>query len=295
VKVKNLHIILSVLLALVLLVSGFAKAADAAYFSNLILSAFHLSWLALMAPALIVVEVALGVLLLIQWRQRLVAALTGAMILTVTLIYIIGVTHFGMTSCGCFGHLRWLNWGPAATILRNVVMLAICLYLAISPSRPLAPSPSRLLTLFPALALTLAAFMTGYTMRGAMVLFARSQGWQGVVLEDSPLKDLHLSGDSTYLVFTFSFHCPFCQMAVGNVSLYESSYTVDRVVALAVEDSLGEQHFLSCYGTAPFAYTTISETQMHQLVPDLPTTFFIRNDTILYVWTGEVPPAIFVK
>lgn len=292
VKVKNLHIVLSILLAVVLLVSGFAKAADAAYFSNIIYNTFHLSWLAFLAPALILVEIALGLLLLMQWRQRWVAIATGAMLIAVTIIYIIGVTGFGMTNCGCFGHLRWLNLPPAGTIIRNLAMLGVCVLLTQTQTK--TKTKTICWWVLP-IALTIAAFMSGYTMRGATVLWARSQVWQGVTIEESPLKDLGLSQDSSYLVFTFSFNCPFCQMAVGNVSLYESSGTVDRVVALAIEDSLAEHHFLDCYITPPFAYRTLPEKEMHQLVSDLPTTFFISHDTIRYVWTGEVPPAIFIK
>jgi len=287
---KNISLVLTVLLAVILLVSGFAKAADAAYFSNLIFDTFHVQWLALMSPALILIEIALGTLLLIQWRRRLVALLTGVMIISVTCVYIIGVVRFGMTNCGCFGHLRGLNLPPAGTIIRNLAMLGVCILLTQTKTQ----TKTICWWVLP-IALTIAAFMSGYTMRGATVLWARSQGWQGVTIEQSPLKDLGLSKDSSYLVFTFSFNCPFCQMAVGNVSLYESSGTVDRVVAIAAEDQRAEQHFLDVYRTAPFPYSTLPMEQLQLLVPELPTTFLIRHDTIRYVWTGEVPPAIFVK
>jgi len=291
---KNISLVLTILLALVLLVSGFAKAADTAYFSNLIFDTFHVRWFALLAPALILIEIALGTLLLIQWRRQLIAILTGVMLIGVTCVYIIGVVGFGMTNCGCFGHLSWLNLSPAGTIIRNLVMLGVCIYLYLTPQNSehaLLPITYYLLPV----SLAIAAFMSGYTMRGATVLWARSQGWQGVSVEQSPLKDLGLSKDSSYLVFTFSFNCPFCQMAVGNVSLYERSGTVDKVVAIAAEDSIAEQYFLKAYKTVPFPYSTLPLEQLEQLVPELPTTFLIRNDTIRYVWTGEVPPAIFVK
>jgi len=284
--------IMALLVAVVLLVSGFAKAADAAYFSNLIWNAFHSNWMAYAAVGVIIVEVLLGVLLLVQWKTRIVAILTAVLLVGVTGVYAYGVAKYGMVSCGCFGHLQWLNMGVAGTLIRNFLLLVVVIYLAWNKVPSWRGAWQVVLCV---VVMILAAFMTGYTMRGSMVLFARSQGWQGKTIVESPMKGLCLSADSTYLVFAFSFNCPFCQMAVGNVSLYEQTGIVDRVVGLAVEDSLAEQYFLDVYNKVPFAYQKISLDSMNRLVPDLPTTYLVQRDTIRYVWTGEVPPPLFVK
>jgi len=287
-----LSLILTISLAIILLFSGFAKAADAAYFSNLIFSTFHLPWLSLLSPVLILLEVALGSLLLVGWRPRLIAAATGIMILGVTIIYLLGVILFGMTSCGCFGHLSFLNFGLAGTLIRNFLLLSICLYLILSP---VACRLSPVAYILSPLAITIAAFMAGYTLPGAMVFFSRSQHWQQTIVEASPLRSLSLSSDSTYLVYLFSFNCPFCQMAVGNVALYEPSHTVDRVVAIAADDPEAEQVFRRTYTSAPFPYRTLPMDSLNRLVPELPTAFFVVHDTIRYVWTGEVPPPLFIR
>lgn len=293
-QAKYISLILSILAAVVLLVSGYAKAADAAYFSDVVWNTFHSPFMAIAAVAWIIVEVVLGLMLLLQWRQRLVALLTAIAIVGATGVYVYGAEVYGMSSCGCFGHIYALNMGLTGTIIRNCILLGVLIYIVVRPSSVRFRYPS-VRSAVVIVGTGLAAFMSGYTMRGAMVLFARYQGMQGQVVSSTSLCDLALSADSSYLVFAFSFNCPYCQMAVGNVSLYEQSGLVDRVVGIAAADSAAEQRFLDVYRGAPFRYSTVTWREMNALVKDLPTTFLIRHDTIQYVWTGEVPPAIFFK
>lgn len=294
---KNIwtHRVIAWLVALVLLVSGFAKAADASYFSNLIWRTFHSEWMAMAAPAVIFAEILLGTLLLIRWKERMTASLTALLLVTVTGFYLYGVLAFGMTSCGCFGHLTALNLPPAGTIARNGVLLVLTLLLTVFPTP--APSVHRgiLQAVVLCLSLTIAAFATGYTMRGATVLFLRGQSWEEQTTASTPLRDLGLNRDSTYIVFAFSFDCPYCQMAIGNISLYEKAKVADRVIGLAADNPQAEQEFLQCYGESPLTYEVRPKETIYRYAPELPTAWWIEKDTIRAVWVGEVPPASFIK
>ena len=290
---NKLAVILTIVTGVVMLVSGFAKAADASYFSNILWHTYHAQWIAMSAPLLIVAEIALGALLVIQVRQRWVAALSAVFLVVVTGGYLYGVAVYGMQDCGCFGHLSFLNLSPVFTVGRNALMVAAWVYVAIRGND--GWNIRVLPVVLAGLCLLVAGLLTGYTFCGSTVLFMRGMAWQGKAVHETPLAELGLSPDSTYMVFAFSFDCPFCMNAVGNVSWYGRTGMVDRVIGLAPEDSVGERVFRNFYREEPFPVTTMPLERLARMAPEMPMAYVIRQDTIRMAWKGEVPTAFFFQ
>lgn len=284
----------AILVGLVFLVSGYAKAADCAYFSNILWHTYSNEWLALIAPGVIGIELILGWLLLLGWKHRWTAWAAIAFTVCLSAGFLWGVTAHGMYDCGCFGHLEMLNLPPVWTIVRNAVMIVLLLLSALSADcrdHHVYGWSAALL----AVGLMVGGAMAGATFHDATILSVRSAKYSGEVVEDTPLSRLQLSSDSTYLVFCFSYHCPYCMAAVGNIAPYAESGIVDRVIGLAVADSAGGADFRDFYGGEPFPITDLPVDSLMQISDDLPTAFFVRNDTVLATWVGEVPPAYFFR
>jgi hypothetical protein len=103
------------------------------------------------------------------------------------------------------------------------------------------------------------------------------------------------STDSTYLVFCFSYTCPYCWNSIENLRQYQKTNTVDSVMVLAVgspEDKLiFEQDF-----KPDFAIKDLKVEAMDSLTTFYPTAFYIVHDTIKVIVRAELPsPFIFKK
>lgn len=298
-KTKNkLGNLCAILVAIVFLISGFAKAADCAYFSNILWRTFQWQWLALSAPVIILVEIGLGLLLMTGLYRRIVSLLAALFLVGISGGYLYGVYAFGMTNCGCFGHLSFLNLSPTFTLVRNGIMVVM---LVVAALWACSRSIHWIHIIIFMIGMLIGTFACGYTLPKATALFHKHAKYQGELVEDTPLHTLQLQPDSSYMVFFFSFDCPFCMNAVAHVGWYEKSGLVDRVIGIATQDSVAEQKFRAYYQdtthtyplTSPFTIQVMSEEQVQHFTNDLPMAYLIRHDTVIASWSGEVPPGIF--
>lgn len=295
---KTTHILsvtFSVLVGTIFLLSGYAKSADAAHFSNLLTyyGATQMGWLAL---AIIPAEIALGWSLLLQIRRRLAAVLSTIFLLCVSLGFAYGITFHGVYTCGCFGHLEKLNFGPVGTFIRNACLLAALLFIILkSPKSSCEESWHGYKTALLTIGIAIGGIATGIT-------FGKSDVWmtKDVKLAMKPISEsllneyVHTDYDSTYLIFAFSYSCPHCNQSMGNVALAARTGVVDHVIGLAVADSIEEKAFFSFYPADMFPIMNLSEEQMIELTgDDIPTTYWIRHDSIMLISHGEmIPPRI---
>jgi hypothetical protein len=69
---------------------------------------------------------------------------------------------------------------------------------------------------------------------------------------------------------------------------------VDRVIALAVEDSVARERFNRLF-QVDFDIREISPVEMVQLTTTLPTTYLIRHDSIINSYSGMlISPALYL-
>lgn len=269
----------------VLLLSGLLKAMHTAAFADL-MSQYGAGWFGYAAPVIIAVELFLGILLFLNARPRLFAALTVAFIAIVSAIFLYGVLARGITDCGCFGPLTWLNSRPWITFVRNALIIALLLPSLLSEQQgtPLTRSSFACMTAVAAMVM----FLCGYTMHGAQCLKAAPKPFRPIPLAEHPLSEfVTCHSDSTYMVFAFSYTCPHCLNSIGNVSQFVPMGVVDRVIGLSVQDSVGSERFRRLFDVN-FDILEISDEQMRRITPSLPVSIFISHDTIENMIGGQV-------
>lgn len=293
-KMQKLTKIVSVLVGMMFLVSAYAKAADAAYFSNL-LTFYGSDWFGWLAPAVIGAELVLGLMLLLRIRTRMAAWLSVAFVGIITLGYAYGVAVHGVYNCGCFGHIEVLNLPPAWTFVRNAVLCAILVFVALKGDNEPSTAVARVIA---AAGLMIGAFTVGYTFYNSTVVIKGMRSLVPRPVSETALEKYveDMSKDSCYLVFCFSYNCPYCNQSIGNAKLFEETGTVDRVIGLAVADSAAEAAFRAFYKEPPFEIRNMSVEAMVEMTDNaLPTAFLIRHDTIFVTTGRELFSPRFVK
>ena len=272
------------IVGLVFLLSALLKSIDTASFADL-MSRYGAQLFGLGAPILILVEFLIGIFLLFNIRPRTVSIVAAFFLCIVTAIYLYGVTAKGITDCGCFGPLTWLNSRPWLAFLRNGVLLALLIPSFFRPQE--GTTMTTAIIVFVAVIGVIIMFMCGFSFRGAKCL-NKGDKFKPVALADSPLSDfVSCRQDSTYLIFAFSYSCPYCLNSIGNVNQYQPMGAVDKVIGLAVADTAARKRFERLL-EVNFEIRELSDLQMLHLATTLPTTYVIRHDSVVEQHPGMV-------
>lgn len=275
----------------VFLLSGLLKAIDTATFADL-MSLYGATWFGFGAPLVIFTEIFLGVLLVFGFYSKQVTWASVVFLVAVSLVYLYGVFARGITNCGCFGPLTWLNSKPWLTFVRNGILLTMLFPSLWSKDKQISPTiPS---VIFMAFITVVVMFMCGFSMHGAKCL-QKQNAFQPIPLAKSPLASfVTCNPDSTYLVFAFSYSCPYCQNSIGNVNQYTEMHVVDKVIGLALDDSIAQARFDRLFDVN-FEIRNMSQMEMVRLSATLPITYMIMHDTIISQYTGMVvTPALLI-
>lgn len=235
----------------------------------------------MMAPAIIMTEIIIGLLLVFQIRQRFVAWCGLAMTAILTMGFAYMHSTRGMVTCGCFGHLNALNFHLTGTIIRNSILVIVLLLVALKGERENAPVASWRWIMV-AIGVMIGAFASGLTFARSHAMNVQENNTDAYALVSSPLKNMiTTSPDSTYFVYIFASECDKCYDYIGNVLLYETEEYVDRIIGLAVADEDVELNL-------PIDYTCYPLDTLLQLTDDIPTMLLIRNDSIVLTRCGNV-------
>lgn len=280
----------------VFLLSGFLKAADSAAFADL-MSQYGVEWFGYAAPAIILSEIVLGLALVFRVYVRSVTWVTLAFVVGVTIVFAYGLLFRGITDCGCFGQLKMLNSHPWFTFTRNAFLVLLLIISLVYPPKTNKLSLSVLA--FSMVTIGIAAYLCGFSLYGAQILKAKSSPFEPKALQETALLEflientgIALSPDSTYLVFAFSYTCPYCRNSIGNVEQYERMNYVDRTIGLAMGEREDSIRFVNLFHP-DFEIHGVSNRQLPKLVPNLPTSFIIRHDTLINVISGlAVSPSL---
>ncbi|HET8947425.1 MAG TPA: MauE/DoxX family redox-associated membrane protein [Candidatus Polarisedimenticolia bacterium] len=114
-----------ILLGLIFVAAGVLKSLDVAEFARQT-AEYHLvgpGVAALLAPLLIAFETTLGIALLLGWRPRLAATLTGGLLVFFIGLEAWGLSHGRTEACGCFG--AYVKRTPQQVILEDLGFLAL--------------------------------------------------------------------------------------------------------------------------------------------------------------------------
>jgi uncharacterized membrane protein YphA (DoxX/SURF4 family)/thiol-disulfide isomerase/thioredoxin len=270
---------------LIFLLSGIAKALNISVFSNVI-TQYGFENLQFIAPIIVLAEVFLGLLLVFQIWTKCTAFVSGLMLIAFTIIYAYGFIFKGIEDCGCFGKIAFLNTSPVFTFLRNAALL----YLLIAVWRK-AKNTAKMNMQIIAVVITVlcvVTFMSGYGFRFANKMQSNKKV---VAIENSGLNEfVETSKDSTYLVFAFTYTCPHCMNSIENLKQYESFGVVDKVIGLALEDSVAEQEFKKIF-KPDFSIQNYPAKKFFRLTNSFPVAYYIKNDSVIRKFSGELPCA----
>jgi uncharacterized membrane protein YphA (DoxX/SURF4 family) len=124
-------LVIRIVLAVPLILAGVVKLADPlAFRRSLEAYGFFPAAAAVgLAVALPPFELLCGALLLIRFGRRAAALATAGLMLGFSCVTAISLWHGPPPECGCFGSLAWLNWPPPVTLARDLVLLALAVWL----------------------------------------------------------------------------------------------------------------------------------------------------------------------
>lgn len=285
--------IVQMFLGLVFIVSSLSKAVDANYFGG-ILSSYGCEMFYWLSPVIILGELLLGLCLFWYIYPKLSAAATVIVLICFTAIYMYGHLALGIRDCGCYGKVKFLNLTGIALCVRNLLLLCGALWVfrySKSDSKPI----SKTILSVSSIILIVAAFFCGYTLPGRKSnnISIVANKFHPIALVKHPLNVyIGTSADSTYLVTVFSYSCPHCINSMGNIEQFEKFNVVDKVIGLGVYDEDDTKDFRKVLMPS-FCVTNYTFEQIANLTLEFPTTYFIRNDSIVDVIKGEVPSAYF--
>lgn len=284
---KAVHIV-SIFLGAVLVVSGIGKALNVLAFQQLIHS-YGLPYLDLIAPVIVLAELALGALLIARHRVKSLALLTGLLILLFTGVYTFGYTRQGITDCGCFGAAQPWELPVWAVYVRNILLIALANFLYFTATDESANwNKGRRIAI--GVFVGLGIFLTGMTFRPAVFLPQKPHPLTGQAVADTPI-GAYVPHEGSVWVLCYSYSCTHCLNTMENYLAMQRYDRVDSIVAIAVvssdqpTDSL-RQHFSSLYPQV--VGLEIAREQLPQIAL-FPTSLLIEQDTIRQVWVGEMP------
>ena len=288
---KNRIKIFGLLLGLVFLVSGFAKALDVSAFADVIAS-YGFAGIRFMAVPVVIAEIIIGLLLVLRIGEKTTALITAILLVVFTIIYSYGLIFKGVEDCGCFGNIKALNSSPVLLYIRNAILIFLAVDIYRFSSDVWKTSPVAIIVFV--LILIIASFISGYTsenfFKNKKYIFEKYE------VKGSALSEFaHFSNDSTYLVFLFSYSCPHCMNSIANIEMYEKTGAVDKVIALAYDnDSIAHERF-DQYFTPSFEITDYSDKSLFKLTHSFPKMYYIRNDSVIFEYTGEIPCSMILK
>ena len=106
----------------VFLVSGFGKILDVTSFAFLI-DSYGLGWAVSLAPIIVIVEIATGLLLIFGIQLRRVSVITILILSGFTIAYGYGYWAHGVENCGCFGAMSRIKTPFWIVLLRNAFLV----------------------------------------------------------------------------------------------------------------------------------------------------------------------------
>jgi len=264
-------------------ISGMAKSLDIAVFVNTI-SQYGIENLQFIAPFIVLAEVLIGLMLIFQIWQKKTAMFGFILIAFFTLIFTYGLLFKEITDCGCFGKIKMLNTSPVFTFIRNFVLMILLFVIWKKGETNNKPNKWIFVTVLSFMCLI--AFFAGYTFPYSN---EKPQKYIAKPIKNSVLNEfVKTSKDSIYLVFAFTYTCPHCLNSIANLKEYENKGVVDRIIGLTLNDSVAQKKFIENFNPN-FEIKTFSAEKFFSITKSFPKSFYIRNDSIIAEFSGELP------
>ena len=273
--------IAAVILGLLYLASGIAKAIDINAFADIIVR-YGIPELRMFAPLIIGLEIALGFGLLFNVYRQRAGLFSLTMLIVLTLIFAFGYIFLDISDCGCFGEV--VSMPPAVSLLRNVLMIAMSYYIWKQPENQV--NRTVLKTVIAVVFGIVTFAITGFEMKETYVELSIHEGTN---LNDTFLKPL-TSPNKEQLIFVFSPSCPHCQQATPTINAYKETESVDEVVGIypnSVPVELLREY--KKRSSPDFRMFAVSRESLRSVTRTLPTILLVRKGRVAKIYMGEIP------
>ncbi len=288
-KIFNLWIL--VLLGSVFLVAGITKINHTGEFTDILYHQYKLGYFSLFSPAIIISEIFIGLQLILQVRVR-ISLLTAFLFITVfTGVYIWGLSH-GITNCYCFPDLKIFEANSWITVLLRNTIIGFLIILAYRLAKRRQESKiegyQKAIIL---IVLLVGTFATGTTFHlPENFTTSRKENFDADLINSLKKESFYKSCENgRALLFFFSYNCVYCLNSIENVKKYIEDDIVDKVVFVVREgDNNTKQKFKDIFNIESEIFE-LTKNDILRYSRELPTTYYIRNDSIKFCHTGFVP------
>lgn len=294
---KRILNIYSIIIGVLFIISGIGKVIDTAGFSTLIYQ-YGLGYLMILSPVIVVVEILLGLLLVLLINPKRYAMVSFYLVTIFTILFAYAHFKYGINNCGCFGTIQHSNLTPAFSFVRNFILIAMSLILWIKYPKGEEVEIAKWEKYLIVSVMSISIFTAGLTFRIPFFLRSRPEThkFQNQNIKNTELsKYIKTSPDSTYLIFCFSYTCPYCWNSIENLRQYKKTNTADSVMVFAIGEEKDKLVFDHNF-RPDFTIKDLPAEEMKKLANVYPTAFYIVHDTIKVIIQSELPsPFVFKK
>lgn len=294
---NKIAVILSCIAGFLFLFSGAAKCIDVFGFQQLIIQ-YGFAKLHWIAPFVVVAEIVVGILLLLQYKRKIVVWCSFLLIIVFTAAFTYANRVNGVVDCGCFGRFKFFSESPTLVYVRNGIILSILLYLAfVAKSNELWNMNLWKKIVIGAVILP-SVFVSGMTYR-PFAFSVIEHDYKNKALVTTGLNKFVSNSEGKSWVSFIGPNCYHCWNSIENIKSYRDSKFFDEVdLYMLIEDTSKINMdslriaFAENFGEVKFNTVLKSEASFVNVVP---TSFYIEHDSIIDVLEHEVPSLLTLK
>jgi uncharacterized membrane protein YphA (DoxX/SURF4 family) len=277
------------LLGAIFVAAGFLKALDVAEFARQTAEYGVVGHeaAAILAPILIAFETTLGVALLIGWRPRLSAALTGGLLVFFISLEAWGIGHGRTEACGCFG--AYVKRTPQQVILEDLGFLALAALVLFG----IGEWQARHRRLTAAVAAVTAVAMLGFAVASPRLPLDPlvTSLKKGKTATDLGIASrLPAEGPGGTLVAILDVTDPVSKEAAASLNVLKGQ--PDAVAVVALTPSTDQEQAAFLWDAYPaFDVIPMDRGLLKPLYRRLPIYFLVRGGRVERIFPGPRPPA----
>lgn len=279
--------LLSIVIGLLFLVSGFSKIIDSNGFIKLLFQ-YGLGGFSYIGSLLSPIEVLLGLCLLINSYVKKTAFFVFFLTIIFTIFYFNAFYFKGINDCGCFGN--WFITTPIISFTRNIIIIvgSYFVWQNTKVSQSTNAWQKVLLMLFGSLSFSL----SGYTVDNSLVTSFSFKTIEGKKLSETSLINLtHITPAKKYACFVFSPSCPHCWNVTENIKKLKESGIYEDVIGIVNENSKSGLIDYKEKMKPNFKVFILKNSQISKSIGiRVPKLLIIKDDAIVKIFENDEIP-----
>ncbi len=281
---NKLSTVAHIVLGALFLISGLIKIGDVGAFVSLVSEypvpgfAQHLA--IFLPPA----EVILGLALIFQFNTQRMALASGALLTFFTVFYVYGYATAGISDCGCFGNVPFLDGHPLIVIIRNAVLIGLSYVGWKYEPNALFGKKSEFSRQMITLAIGIVLFtLAGVSSERPLSANFGAEEVSGITaprLNIEPIVEMaDMRPENTYLLYIYSPTCPACWDTMENVKAYKTYGKVDDIIGITSTTADVNRQFVDLF-QLNFETYLVDNNIIRGLTNSYPRIYIVRNNRI---------------